>query len=80
MSTQKTKGIPVMNVPVYGTDNVSQFAVSLLLEVCSHIGHHSDSVYAGEWAEQRRLVLLALSDDRGIRQRLQVSSDLAVSV
>ena len=47
----KTKGIPVMNVPVYGTDNVSQFAVSLLLEICSHIGHHSDSVYAGEWAE-----------------------------
>ena len=47
----KEKGIPVMNVPVYGTDNVSQFAVSLLLEVCSHIGHHSDSVYAGEWAE-----------------------------
>ena len=47
----KTKGIPVMNVPVYGTDNVSQFAVSLLLEVCSHIGHHSDSVHAGEWAE-----------------------------
>lgn len=39
-----------MNVPVYGTDNVSQFAVSLLLEVCSHIGHHSDSVHAGEWA------------------------------
>ena len=46
----KEKGIPVMNVPVYGTDNVSQFAVSLLLEVCSHIGHHSDSVNAGEWA------------------------------
>ena len=46
----KEKGIPVQNVPVYGTDNVSQFAVSLLLEVCSHIGHHSDSVFAGEWA------------------------------
>lgn len=46
----KEKGIPVMNVPVYGTDNVSQFAVSLLLEVCSHIGEHSRSVYAGEWA------------------------------
>ncbi len=46
----KEKGIPVMNVPVYGTDNVSQFAVSLLLEVCSHIGHHSESVHAGEWA------------------------------
>ncbi len=46
----KEKGIPVMNVPVYGTDNVSQFAVSLLLEVCSHIGHHSESVHKGEWA------------------------------
>ncbi|MBO7709745.1 MAG: D-2-hydroxyacid dehydrogenase [Lachnospiraceae bacterium] len=46
----KEKGIPVMNVPVYGTDNVSQFAVSLLLEVCSHIGEHSRSVLAGEWA------------------------------
>ena len=46
----KEKGIPVMNVPVYGTDNVSQFAVSLMLELCSHIGEHSRSVYAGEWA------------------------------
>ena len=46
----KEKGIPVLNVPVYGTDNVSQFAVSLLLEVCSHIGAHSESVHKGEWA------------------------------
>lgn len=49
----KAKGIPVMNVPVYGTDNVSQFAVSLLMEVCSHIGHHNDSVHAGEWASNQ---------------------------
>lgn len=46
----KEKGIPVMNVPVYGTENVSQFAVSLLLEACSHIGEHSRSVHAGDWA------------------------------
>ena len=46
----KVKGIPVMNVPVYGTDNVSQFAVSLLMEVCSHIGEHNRSVHEGEWA------------------------------
>lgn len=43
------KGIPVMNVPVYGTDNVSQFAVGLLLELCSHIGEHGRSVQEGEW-------------------------------
>lgn len=46
----KAKGIPVMNVPVYGTDNVSQYAIALLLEVCSRVGHHSDSVHKGEWA------------------------------
>lgn len=43
------KGIPVMNVPVYGTDNVSQFAIGLLLELCSQIGLHSRSVFNGEW-------------------------------
>lgn len=46
----KEKGIPVMNVPVYGTDNVSQFAIALLLEACSHVGYHDWSVHSGEWA------------------------------
>ena len=48
----REKGIPVMNVPVYGTDNVSQFAIGLLMEACSHIGAHSESVRAGEWSAQ----------------------------
>ncbi|MCQ2507491.1 MAG: D-2-hydroxyacid dehydrogenase [Dorea sp.] len=46
----KEKGIPVMNVPVYGSENVSQFAIALLMEACSHVGHHSDSVLKGEWS------------------------------
>ena len=46
----RSKNIPVMNVPVYGTDNVSQFAIGLLLEACSHIGDHDRSVHSGEWA------------------------------
>lgn len=45
----KEKGIPVSNVPVYGTRSVSQFAIALLLEVCHRIGHHSDTVHAGKW-------------------------------
>ncbi len=45
----KEKGIPVTNVPTYGTASVSQFAIALLLEVCHHIGHHSESVHAGKW-------------------------------
>ena len=45
----KEKGIPVSNVPVYGTYSVSQFAIALLLEICHHIGHHSETVHAGKW-------------------------------
>lgn len=46
----KEKGIPVANIPTYGTDAVSQFAIALLLELCHHIGAHSDSVKNGDWA------------------------------
>ena len=45
----KGKGIPLSNVPIYGTRSVSQFAIALLLEVCHHIGHHSQTVYDGKW-------------------------------
>ena len=45
----KEKGIPVCNVPTYGTASVSQFAIALLLEVCHHIGHHSNAVAEGRW-------------------------------
>ncbi len=46
----KEKGIPVTNVPTYGTASVSQFSIALLLEVCHHIGHHDASVHTGNWA------------------------------
>ena len=45
----REKGIPVVNVPSYGTQIVGQYAVSLLLEICSHIGYHSETVKAGKW-------------------------------
>lgn len=41
--------IAVMNVPTYGTQIVGQYAVGLLLEICSHYGHHDQSVKAGMW-------------------------------
>ncbi len=46
----REKGIPVTNVPTYGTASVSQFSIALLLEVCHHIGHHDASVHAGNWS------------------------------
>ena len=47
----KEKGIPVSNVPVYGTHSVSQFAIALLLEICHHIGYHNDTVKSGKWEQ-----------------------------
>ena len=45
----KQKGIPVVNVPSYGTASVSQFSIALLLELCCRVGHHSDTVRQGKW-------------------------------
>lgn len=46
----REKGILVANVPAYGTDIVGQYAVGLLLEICSHFWCHSESVHKGRWA------------------------------
>ncbi|MDR3201487.1 MAG: D-2-hydroxyacid dehydrogenase [Spirochaetales bacterium] len=45
----KAKGIPVCNIPTYGTAAVAQFAIALLLEICHHTGHHAKAVHEGRW-------------------------------
>lgn len=45
----RARGIGVANIPGYGTDAVAQFAISLLLELCAHVGHHSARVHEGAW-------------------------------
>lgn len=45
----KEKEISVVNVPTYGTQIVGQYAVGLLLEICSHYGHHAQTVREGKW-------------------------------
>src|SRR5688572_32926235 len=40
--TAKERGVVVCNVPEYGTPNVAQHVFSLLLELTTRTGHHSD--------------------------------------
>jgi len=46
----KERGIPVCNIPTYGTAAVGQFAIAMLLEICHHVAHHNEAVHAGRWS------------------------------
>ena len=43
------RGIPVTNVPSYGTAAVAQFTLGLMLEICHRIGYHDRVVHEGKW-------------------------------
>ena len=49
VAAAKAKNIPVANIPAYGTTAVAQYVFALLLELCHHVGHHSQAVQAKRW-------------------------------
>ena len=47
----KEKGIPVTNIPDYGTMAVAQMALALLLEITNRTGMQAERVRRGEWID-----------------------------
>ncbi len=52
LAAARRRGIPVANVPEYGTLSVAQYVFALLLVLCHHAALHGDAVRAGEWTRQ----------------------------
>ncbi|HIJ57086.1 MAG TPA: D-2-hydroxyacid dehydrogenase [Deltaproteobacteria bacterium] len=46
------KGVPVSNVPVYGTETVAQHVLALVLELARRPAFHDEAVRQGEWNAQ----------------------------
>ncbi len=49
LAAARERGIPVTNVPAYGTKSVAQATFALLLELAHHAGPHAASVREGRW-------------------------------
>jgi glycerate dehydrogenase len=49
LAAARARGIPVTNVPAYGTKSVAQLTFALLLELAQHVGHHAQTVREGRW-------------------------------
>ncbi len=46
----RERGVPVCNVPAYGTRSVAQMTFALLLELCHRAGHNARTVSEGRWS------------------------------
>lgn len=46
-------GVIVSNVPAYSTPDVAQMTFALILELCLHVGFHSELVMEGAWTQAR---------------------------
>ncbi|WP_026839800.1 D-2-hydroxyacid dehydrogenase [Citrifermentans bremense] len=51
-------GIPVVNVPEYGSDSVAQHAIALLLELTNRVAQYHQAVARGEWSASADFTLV----------------------
>lgn len=50
VAAARAAGVPVCNVPEYGTASVAQAVLALLLELTNRAGHHDRTVREGRWS------------------------------
>lgn len=53
LDTARERGVVVSNVPAYSTPDVAQMTFALLLELCLHVGEHSELVMDGDWTRAK---------------------------
>ena len=49
VTVAREHGIDVCNIPAYSTASVAQMTFALLLEICQHVGAHSEACHTGAW-------------------------------
>ncbi|MFQ5641962.1 MAG: D-2-hydroxyacid dehydrogenase [bacterium] len=49
----RRRGIPVTNIPTYGTNSVAQMVFAHILELTQNVGHHSQTVRLGQWSRSQ---------------------------
>lgn len=52
LAAAQERAICVTNIPDYSTGSVAQMVFALLLEICNHVGAHSQAVYSGTWSQK----------------------------
>ena len=50
LDSAKERGIPVTNIPTYGTRSVAQMVFAHVLNFTQHVAHHAGTVCDGRWA------------------------------
>jgi glycerate dehydrogenase len=53
VNAARARGIPVSNVPTYGTESVAQMTFAHILNLTQHVGHHARTVADGRWCSSR---------------------------
>ena len=51
LAAARERGVTVSNVPAYSTPDVAQMTFALILELCLHVGYHSELVMDGAWTK-----------------------------